>query len=148
MTVTAFAAFSAPLPTLKLLIKAGGQVKETDAIAQAVLGHKDGFPHRVAVIQYLIDIGAPLDIYTPMYNGVKESEGQLASIVSLFGQETALQKAVRVRSPDMVKLLVKNGANVAIRGGYANSSVSKGEIALEIAEILGYNDIQKLLVDN
>lgn len=102
-------------------------------------------PGRAAVIQYLTDLDAPLDVYTPINNGTKESEGRLASIISLLSVETALQKAVREKLSDVVELLVKNGADVTIKGRYTNTSVSKRGTAFELAEMLGFDDIGKLL---
>lgn len=57
-----FAAREASLSTIKLLVESGGgQVKGTDLIAQAAIGHTWGRPERMEVMEYLLDLGAPIN---------------------------------------------------------------------------------------
>jgi ankyrin repeat protein len=58
-TMTA-AVIEAPLPIIKLLVEHGGQVKGTDLVAQALIGDSRGEPGRIQVIEYLLELGAPI----------------------------------------------------------------------------------------
>jgi hypothetical protein len=139
-TVTTIAARRAPLSVLKLLVEHGGTVINTDVIAQAAIGHDSGILGRLEVIEYLVEIGAPIDTYA--YS--KEDPPNRSLVVGL---ETALQIATRGGKKDLVELLLSRGADKNIKGGISNvpMCISKGETAVEIAEIKGFKDILRLL---
>lgn len=55
------AARKAPLPILEMLVQHGGKVEGTDLVAHAALGDMWGLANRVAVVEYLLGMGALVD---------------------------------------------------------------------------------------
>jgi hypothetical protein len=56
-----FAARETSLSTMKLFVEYDGEVEGPDLVAQAAIGHSWGRLHRIEVIEYLLDLGAPID---------------------------------------------------------------------------------------
>jgi hypothetical protein len=118
----------------------GGTVVETDAAAQAVIGHNTESPDRLEVVEYLLDIDTLIDVYA------HEKEDPPNRII-LVGLETPLQIATRGMKSDMAELLLKRGTDKSIIGDLTGVAmcISKGETVLEIAEMKGFNKILTLL---
>lgn len=139
-TATTAAANASPLSVVKLLVDYGGTIANTDAVPRAVLGHNNGQPDRLEVAEYLLDNGAPIDIYLN-----QNSAEEVTSMISMIGLETALQHASRGGRKDMVELLLRRGADKNRTGRYFESCIINRGTALEIAEMNGFNDIASLL---
>lgn len=118
-TPMTFAAREASLSTLKLLVESGGgQVKGTDLIAQAAVGHTWGRPERIQVMEYLLDLGAPIDTMSA------STWADPSSFVAGFtleqymlvnaGGQTALNVAQISGDMVLAEFLLSKGANPAI----------------------------------
>jgi ankyrin repeat protein len=132
----------APLSMVRLLVELGqADVKDKDVVAQAAIAHNDGVPGRLEVVEYILDLGAPID----MYANVKVVGSFWSSIIAVMGLETALQHATKAGKQDMVKLLVERGADKNLRAGFKRRPNEKLETALEMAEERGFEDVIELL---
>lgn len=136
MTVTTSAVSTAPLSVIKLLLAAGGTVRGTDAVAQAVKAHVSNVPGRLEVVEHLLNNGASVDAYA-------FQNAPNPSMVAIYGRETGLIVAARENKIDLVELLLKRGADRSI--GVGSSRVSQDQTALEIAEEMDHEEIAGLL---
>ena len=139
-TVTTLAASVAPLPVVKLLLTHGGTVTDTDAVAQAVIGHVRGTPDRLEVVEALLDNGAPIDEYA--YVNYEKCQ----NLVLIEGLENGLHRATRAGKRDMVELLLKKGADKSKNTGRVSVNRDRWDLtALNIADMKGFEDIAGLL---
>src|ERR1700753_33864 len=101
----------APLGIVKLLVELGAaDVRDRDVVAQAAIAHNTGVPGRLEVVEYVLELGAPIDMYANIKVGVFWT-----SIIAVMGLETALQHAAKAGKEDMVKLLLEKGADKSLR---------------------------------
>ena len=140
LTVTTHAASVAPLSVVKLLLTNGGAITDTDAVAQAVIGHIHGTPDRLEVVEYLLDHGAPIDVYA--YNNYE----RCVNFIKLEGLENGLHRATRAGKIDMVDLLLKRGADRTKTTGRVTANRARWDLtALHIAKMNSFDDIASLL---
>lgn len=126
---------------MKLLVDLGAaDVRDKDVVAQAAIAHNDGVPGRLEVVEYVLDRGAPINMYANIKVGLF-----WWSIVAATGLETALQHAAKAGKEDMVKLLLERGADKNLRAGFKRKPNEKLKTALEMAEEQRFDYIVKLL---
>lgn len=115
-TPMTFAAREASLSTMKLLVEHGGQVKGTDLVAQAAIGHAWGRPDRIKVIEYLLDLGCPIDVMSASTwkdpSSFTQSLGLGMGMRHLGGGgQTALNISQILGDSELTDFLIKRGAN-------------------------------------
>jgi ankyrin repeat protein len=132
----------APLSVIKLLLTHGGTVTDTDAVAQGVIGHIRGRLDRLEVVEYLLDYGAPIDVYA--YKNYERCQ----SLIKIEGLENGLHRATRAGNREMVDLLLKRGADIKYTTGRVTASRDRWDLtALDIARTKGFDDIASLLIN-
>jgi ankyrin repeat protein len=106
------AAYMGSIESLEALIAAGGVIKSPspsdDVVAYAVDGHDQSYD-RIAVIEYLLDHGADINAY------YAQNQDQLNGINIIMGRQTALHLAIGKGDGDLVKMLIKRGADPSKR---------------------------------
>ena len=127
----------APISVIKLLVSEGGAIYGTDSISQAVKAHVSNVPGRLEIVEYLLDNGASIDAYA-------FQDATNKSMVAINDRSTGLVLATRGNKIDMVKLLLKRGADKSLSTGM--SRVAEDQTAFEIAETIGHEDVAKLLM--
>jgi hypothetical protein len=114
-TVLVEASRISPLPILKILIEHGGNVEDSRLVAEAALGDWWGYPDRVSVVNYLLDLGAPIDHTTWCTWPPKKPQYPLRECTTLFeGEKTAYQIARLTRNDELENLLSQRGANTMV----------------------------------
>jgi len=127
----------APISVIKLLVSDGEAIYGTDAIPQVVKAHVSNVPGRLEIVEYLLDNGASIDAYA-------FQDATNKSMVAINDRSTGLVLATRGNKIDMVKLLLKRGADKSLSTGM--SRVAEDQTAFEIAETIGHEDVAKLLM--
>ena len=124
----------APLSTIKLLADHGGRVHETDAVVKAAIGHAEGEPDRLQVVEYLAERGAPVNAFDMQFCDPRNC----MSMVLIKGKLTALHHAAKAGKADLVTVLLRLGAD-------RSSTSFEGKTALNLAVENGHTNIAGLL---
>lgn len=135
------AAGYASLETLKLLVSHGGRVEGSNLVAHASWAHTNKQPGRIEVIRYLLDQGAPIDVFY-MDNSTRAKDSHEGIF---FGQQNALHFAVGEGTMDMVELLLEKGADRNVTTWSALRTDWKALTPVELARKIQREDIALLL---
>jgi hypothetical protein len=109
------AARRAPLRILKILIEHGGKVEDSELVAEAAQGDWWGYPDRIDVINYLLDLGAPIERGIGCSWPPNKPYFLLRGRTSLFeGEKTAYQIARLTPNNELAELLSQRGAKANV----------------------------------
>lgn len=135
------AASYAPLNVLKLLVEHGGLIRG-DLVARASYYRRNNDHGFLEVIQFLLDHGAPIDAY--FAEGTVQARNNCCLMVVMGGQN-ALHFAIGGGKRDLVKLLLKRGADRNLTASSPWKTKGKTVSPVELARMCGHEDIVDLL---
>lgn len=111
-TVMMEAVGRSPLKILKILIEHGGEVEKSRLVAHAALGDWWGYPDRVSIVNYLLDLGSPIDCKVWSTWPPKKPLYPLKERTELFdGEKTAYEIAGLSGNNELQSLLLRRGAS-------------------------------------
>lgn len=131
----------ASLDVLKLLIEHGALIQERDLVARASFGHDDNEPGCLEVVQFLLDLGAPIDAYYA--EDTTEAENSCSAM--FLGRQNALHFAIGGGKRDLVRLLVERGADTNLPTWSLMKTKGRTASPVELARMCGHEDIVSLL---
>lgn len=147
-TVLQSAAYTATVPSLVLLLGAGGDISHTsrsaDIVAYAACSHTET-NNRIHVIKYLLDQGADVNAMIGSAKKRKESECEEHGCEILaWRRKNALHWAVEMGMCDLVQLLLERGADTSIKTWSLTTGMRWVGVG-ELAEICGKEDVVEVL---
>jgi hypothetical protein len=152
-TVLQSAAHTATLPSLVLLLGAGGDISPTsrsaDIIAYAACSHTET-NNRIHVIKYLLDQGADVDLMMGSTKKRKKSErdrdecDEYGCEMLAWRRKNALHWAVERGMCDLVQLLLERGADTSIKTWSLLTGMRWLGVE-ELAEKCGKEDVVEVL---
>jgi ankyrin repeat protein len=152
-TILQSAAQAATVPSLVLLLGAGGDISTTsasaDIVAYAACAHTVT-NNRIHVIRYLLDQGADIDVMMGSAKRKKGSERDSDECqehecdMLAWGRKNALHWAVERGMCDLVQLLLERGADTSIKTWSLTTGMRWLGVR-ELAEICKKEDVVEML---